>query len=69
MEEKLIKDSLNFQKEKIKYKRINEDEPYEDGSNFDSHVGKFKLITNPYALLEKMETDLSSSESEEEDGN
>ncbi len=67
METKLIQDSLNFQKERLKYKRINEDEPFEDGDNFDSHIGKFKLITNPYALLEKMETDLSSSESEIEE--
>jgi hypothetical protein len=37
---------------KLKYKRINEDEPYEDGENFDEHIG-FKNITNPYELLEK----------------
>ncbi len=59
----------------MKFKRINEDEPYEDGDNFDAHVGKFKLITNPYELLEKQETaaedsdymSSSSSESEKEE--
>lgn len=52
----LIKDSFDRQKERLKYRRINEDEPYEDGDNFDAHVGKFRVITNPYELLEKMET-------------
>ncbi len=64
LEAKLIKESIEFQKEKFKYRRINEDEPYEDGDNFDSHIGKYKYITNPYALLEKMETDFSSSSDE-----
>lgn len=67
LEAKLIKESIDFQKEKLKYRRINEDEPYEDGDNFDSHIGKYKYITNPYALLEKMETDLSSSDESESD--
>jgi hypothetical protein len=62
----MIKESIEYQKEKLKYRRINEDEPYEDGDNFDSHIGKYKYITNPYALLEKMETDLSSSDDESE---
>ena len=52
----MIKESFERQKERLKFKRINEDEPYEDGENFDSHVGKFRVISNPYELLEKMET-------------
>lgn len=36
----------------MKHKRINEDEPYEDGDNFDEHIG-FQNITNPFQLLEK----------------
>jgi hypothetical protein len=38
--------------EKLKYKRIDDDEPYEDGDNFDDHIG-FQNITNPYELLDK----------------
>jgi len=47
-----IKNAYNEQIKKLKYKRINEDEPYEDGDNFDEHIG-FSNITNPYDLLEK----------------
>jgi hypothetical protein len=49
----------------LKFKRINEDEPYEDGENFDAHVG-FKFIANPYQLLEKIGLSLGS-DSESED--
>lgn len=34
-----IKEAYDQQLQKLKYKRINEDEPYEDGDNFDSHIG------------------------------
>ena len=49
----MIKETFTQQKEALKFKRLKDDEPYEDGDNFDAHVGKFRVITNPYQLLEK----------------
>lgn len=35
----MIKEKFDEYKEKMKFKRIHEDEPYEDGDNFDEHIG------------------------------
>lgn len=72
-EEKAIKESYDKQMEKLKYKRLNnEDGEYEDGDNFDKHVtsSRFQTIDDPYALLNKMEKGLdleSDSESDEDE--
>lgn len=63
-EDKMIKESYERQKEKLKFRRINEDEPYEDGDNFDAHVGVLKSISNPYDLLEQIEKGLSLGDSD-----
>ena len=70
--EQACKESFDKHKERLKYKRINEDEPYEDGDNFDKHIG-FKFIADPFELLKKLEKgedviESESSESEAEDG-
>lgn len=43
----MIKENYDKFRDKLKFKRINEDEPYEDGDNFDDHIG-FENITNPF---------------------
>lgn len=50
--DKEIKGAYEDRINKLKYKRINEDEPFEDAENFDEHIG-FQNITNPYDLLDK----------------
>jgi methionyl-tRNA formyltransferase len=37
--DKEIKEAYESKLSKLKYKRINEDEPYEDADNFDEHIG------------------------------
>ena len=64
-EDEYIKQKYEQYREKLKYKRINEDEPYEDGDNFDDHVGKLQVITNPYEFLKKEPTKDQSDQSEE----
>lgn len=56
-----IKESYDHQMERLKYKRINDENgEYEDGDNFDKNVTKkgFQNISNPYELLEMMEKGL-----------
>jgi len=38
-DKEMIKMAYKDQMERIKYKRIDEDEPYEDADNFDEHIG------------------------------
>ena len=44
-----------------KFKRLDDDQPYEDGDNFDAHVS-LKVISNPYEMFEKHQTDESDEE-------
>jgi hypothetical protein len=54
----------------LRFKRLDDEEPYEDGDNFDAHIG-LNFISDPYELLNKMADGLSlgsdSSESEDEE--
>jgi hypothetical protein len=66
-EDRQIKESFARQRDQQKFKRLDEDQPWEDGDNFDAHVG-LKNIANPYDMLEKMSIGSDSSEGEEEEG-
>ena len=73
-EEQIAKEEFERHRGNLKFKRLNEGELYEDGDNFDSHVLRFKIILNPYDLLDKLQNgetidsdDSSESEQEEEE--
>ena len=68
-QDELIKKSYEEQMGKLKYKRINDEEDYEDGDNFDKHVGQgFMIISNPYDLLnQEFQSGLNLDSSDESD--